>query len=94
MSETPNNAFNRDGVPSVLRQFARRRSAAERCELCSTELSPAHSHLLDTKKRQIVCACEGCAILFCGQSGAHYLRIPRRIYLLSDFQMTDMSGKP
>ncbi len=90
MSETSNNAFDRDGVPSVLRQFARRRTTAERCELCSTELSPSHSHLLEPTKRQILCACEGCAILFCGQSGAHFLRIPRRICLLADFQMTDM----
>ena len=90
MSEIPNNAFDSDGIPSVLRQFARRRTTAERCELCSAELSPAHSHLLEPTKRQILCSCEGCAILFCGQSGAHYLRIPRRICLLSDLQMTDM----
>jgi hypothetical protein len=46
--------------------------------------------LLEPAKRQIVCACEACALLFCGQAGAHYLRIPHRIRPLSDFQMTDM----
>jgi hypothetical protein len=90
MSEIADGSYDRDGMPSVLRQFARRRSAAvERCELCSAEIAPSHSHLLDPTKRQIFCACEACALLFCGQAGAHYLRIPRRIRLLSDFEMTD-----
>ena len=84
-----NNA-ERDTLPSFLRQFARRRATEERCELCSAEVSPMHQHLLDPKKRQILCSCYGCAVLFCGQAGAHYLRIPRRICSLSDFQMADL----
>jgi hypothetical protein len=91
MDEISNSAVDRSGLPSVLRQFARRRTAAtERCELCSAEVAPIHSHLLEPGKRQILCACEACALLFCGRSGAPYLRIPRRICLLSDFQMTDL----
>jgi Family of unknown function (DUF5947) len=90
MSETANAASDRSGIPSVLRQFARRQTAAERCELCSAELAPMHSHLLELAKRQILCSCEACALLFCGQTGAGYLRIPHRISLLSSFQMTDM----
>jgi hypothetical protein len=85
-----NGSTDRSGIPSVLRQFARRRVATERCELCSAELAPLHSHLLETAKRQILCSCEACSLLFCGQVGAHYLRIPHRIRPLSDFQMTDM----
>jgi hypothetical protein len=77
-------------TPSFLKQFARRRSTAERCELCSAELLPIHQHLLDPKKRQIMCSCDGCAVLFCGQAGAHFLRVPRRIRALSDFQMSDL----
>ena len=90
MSETPDILFDRDSIPSVLRQFARRRSTAERCELCSAELATVHSHLLESSKRQIFCACEACAVLFCGQAGAHYVRIPRRIRLLVDLAMTDL----
>lgn len=77
-------------APSFLRQLARRSSPAERCELCSAELSSVHQHLLDPKTRQIICSCDGCAVLFCGQSGAHYLRIPRRVRSLSNFQMPDL----
>ena len=73
-----------------LRQFTRKASAAERCELCSVELAALHQHLLDPKTRQILCSCDGCAVLFCGQAGAHYLRVPRRIRVLADFQMPDL----
>jgi hypothetical protein len=90
MSEVPDNTAERESTPSFLKQFVRRRSTAERCELCSVELSPVHQHLLDPKQHQIMCSCDGCALLFCGQSGAHYLRIPRRIRTLLDFQMADL----
>ncbi|HVC90674.1 MAG TPA: DUF5947 family protein [Acidobacteriaceae bacterium] len=90
MSEIPTNTFSQDAIPAVLRQFSRRRSTAERCDLCSAELGPAHSHLLEPSERQILCACEACALLFCGQAGVHYLRIPRRIRVLPNFQMTEM----
>jgi Family of unknown function (DUF5947) len=77
-------------VASILRQFAVRRTVSERCEMCSAELAAMHSHLLAPETREILCACEPCAILFCGQVGARYLRIPRRIYFLNDFMMTDL----
>src|ERR1700736_3976753 len=78
------------GPLPFLNRIARRRPTAERCELCSMELSPVHQHLLDPNTRQIVCSCDGCAVLFCGQAGAHYLRVPRRIRSLPDFQMADL----
>jgi hypothetical protein len=77
-------------APFFLKQFARRRAVAERCELCSAELAPVHQHLLEPKTRQIVCSCDGCAVLFCGQAGAHYLRVPRTIRALSNFAMSDL----
>jgi hypothetical protein len=89
MSESPTATFDRDGIPAVLRQFARRRSTAERCELCSAELAETHSHLLEQANRQILCACEACALLFCDRADAHYLRIPRRILSLIELHMTD-----
>src|ERR1700761_4455130 len=78
------------GTLPFLRQLARKQPAAERCELCSAALGPIHQHLLEPKKREILCSCDGCAVLFCGQAGAHFLRIPRRIRSLSDFQMPDL----
>jgi hypothetical protein len=93
MNELPEVEQERTPVPSFLRQIARRRpisDAAERCELCSGELAPIHQHLLDPRKREIACSCDGCAVLFCGQPGAHYLRIPRRIRVLADFQISNL----
>ncbi len=80
----------RNGTLPFLRKIARRDPALERCELCSAALVPLHQHLLDPITRQIVCSCDGCAILFCGQAGAHYLRVPRRSRALPDFQMPDL----
>ena len=90
MNEEAENEPARSATPSFLKQLARRRVNAERCELCSAELAPVHQHLLDPKKREIVCSCDGCAVLFCGQGGAHYLRVPRRIRSLVDFEMADL----
>ena len=74
---------------AVLRQFARRRSAAERCEMCSRELFPEHDHLVEPASHSLVCACEACAVLFDGQRGARYKRVPRTAYFLADFRMSD-----
>jgi hypothetical protein len=93
MNELPEAEQERTSVPSFLRRVARRRllsEDAECCELCSTEIGPAHQHLLDPRNREIACSCDGCAILFCGQPGARYLRIPRRIRALADFRMPDL----
>lgn len=90
MRNNPTATFDPNGIPSVLRQLARRRSTTERCELCSAELAETHSHLLEQTNRQILCACEACALLFCDRADANYLRIPRRILSLADFRMTDM----
>jgi Family of unknown function (DUF5947) len=74
---------------TALRQFARKRTVAECCEMCSQDLPVEHEHLVEPDKRKLVCACNACAILFEGQSGSKYRRVPRRVLFLCDFQMTD-----
>ncbi len=74
---------------AALRQFARKPPTQERCELCSREIAPEHEHLVEPAKRKLLCVCSACAILFDGQSGAKYKRVPRRVLYLRDFQMTD-----
>jgi hypothetical protein len=73
----------------VLRQFVRRPSALERCEMCSRELAASHQHLLDPVGRKLICACDACAILFSSQGQTKYKRVPRRIRFLPNFRMTD-----
>jgi hypothetical protein len=79
----------REKVFAVLRQFARKRSAAERCEMCALELGPEHDHLVDPSSRKLICACNACAILFESQSGARFKRVPRDVLSLREFQLTD-----
>jgi hypothetical protein len=74
---------------AALRQFARKRAPVERCEMCSRELGPAHEHLVEPASRRLICACDACAILFDGQAGTRYKRVPRRVMFLRDFQLSD-----
>lgn len=74
---------------ATLRRFVRQRVPAERCELCGKGLEPEHSHLLRPEVRELVCACDPCAILFVGAGASTYKRVPRRISRLTDFALTD-----
>jgi hypothetical protein len=67
----------------------RPRPIQEQCALCSLALAEEHEHLFEPAKRQLHCACEACAILFSGQEGARYRRVPRRVQALPDFRLTD-----
>jgi len=78
-----NNAF------SELRRFVRQRAPVERCELCSALLPAEHQHLIEPKVRQLLCACDPCAILFSDQQSGRYKRVPRQIRSLPRFQLTD-----
>ncbi len=83
-SESPQSAIR------ALRRFVRPRAvAAERCELCAAELPPGHQHLIEPQTRQLVCACQPCAILFSGETQTKYRRVPQRIRALPDFRLTD-----
>lgn len=89
MDHTPANSNQPQNAFALLRRFARRRTPAEHCELCTAELQPAHPHLLELGKRQILCSCEPCAVLFSSHGAAHYSRIPRDIRKLDGFVVSD-----
>jgi hypothetical protein len=74
---------------AALRQFARKRKPVERCELCSLELGREHPHLIEIAARKMVCACDACALLFDGRTGAKYKRVPRSVHALNNFQLSD-----
>ena len=73
---------------AALREFARKRTVLERCEMCSRELPGEHEHLVEPVSK-LICACDACAILFEGQSGTKYKRVPRRVLFLRNFQLSD-----
>lgn len=80
---------NPNSAMRVLRRFVRPRAVVERCELCSAELPPEHEHLAEPSTRQLLCACQPCAILFTGDTERKYRRVPRRVRYLSTFKLTD-----
>jgi hypothetical protein len=73
----------------VLRQFTRRPSTVERCELCSLEIGSDHAHLLEPVARNLICSCDACAVLFSGRAGTRFKRVPRQVRLLAGFRMSD-----
>ncbi len=77
----------------ALRQFARARrrpdKALEHCEMCSVGLAQEHPHLIEMSSRQILCACDACALLFEGMENSKYKRVARRAEWLTNFEMTD-----
>jgi hypothetical protein len=78
------------GMPfTSLRRLAQEAQAVEQCDLCSAPLREGHRHLLEPANRQIVCACDPCAILFSGQSERRYKMIPDRVLYLAGFDMPD-----
>jgi hypothetical protein len=61
----------------------------DQCELCSAGLAQEHPHLVELTSRQILCACDACAMLFDGMERTKYKRVSRRAQCLLDFEMTD-----
>ena len=62
----------------------------EFCELCTLPLAPEHPHLLQLSNREVLCACEACAVLFSHRGDRRkFLRIPRDARPLPDFTITD-----
>lgn len=77
---------------ATLRRFIRQRAAAERCELCGTDLAADHQHLIEPANRKLACSCDACAILFSNQSSGQegkYRRVPKQIRSLPDFRLSD-----
>lgn len=90
----PQPTLDFDQALGTLRQFRGTRRAASRtiehCELCSAELHGEHPHLVELASRQLVCACDACAMLFDGMERSKYKRVSRNIQFLDNFAMTDV----
>ena len=86
----PNEEGKGERAPlAALKGFVRRRPTLERCELCGNGLPSQHPHLLGPDRRQLLCACEPCAILFVEGRTSGYKRVPRRITQLTRFELSD-----
>lgn len=63
-------------------------AAVEQCDMCRVNIPPRHRHLLELANRQILCACDACALRFQDVVGGRYKLIPRDIYALPDFKLS------
>jgi Family of unknown function (DUF5947) len=52
----------------------------EVCELCGVAVPPKHRHLLDLDRRDLLCACKACSLLFDDDAagGGHFRLVPDR----------------
>lgn len=55
----------------------------ERCELCGTLVAAVHAHVVDTARRQLLCACATCSTV-----GGRYPLVPSRYVHTPDMTMT------
>lgn len=79
---------------SVLKRFARRSQPAELelCDFCSEPIPSEHRHLLEISKREVMCVCQACSILFDREAASlgKFRLIPDRRIYFADFQMSDI----
>ena len=85
------------GDLSALKRFARRgqqaaQAALELCEFCSEPIPTEHRHLLEVSKREVMCVCQACSILFDREAASlgKFRLIPDRRIYFSDFRMDDI----
>jgi hypothetical protein len=84
MTAANNNSF------AALRRLMRQPPQAERCDFCAAGLAEEHQHLIEPESRELICVCDGCAVLFDAEGETKYRRVPRRGVSLTDFRLTDL----
>jgi hypothetical protein len=78
---------------AMLQQMLRKRPPppGERCDFCSTQIEPEHSHLVELAARRILCVCRPCHIVFEPKGAAlgKYRPVPSRYRAIADFALDD-----
>lgn len=65
---------------SLLEQRSAQMHQLEQCEMCRTPVAARHGHVVDTKRRSLMCACRACFLLFTKDTGrrSRYRAVPER----------------
>ncbi len=71
-----------------LRRFAGRAPEHCTCDLCRSELTDRHRHLLQLAHRRIMCACDACAMLFSDANASRFRPIPQSVTRI-ELQLSD-----
>jgi len=72
-----------------LKRLTRERDLDEHCELCQAAIPEVHRHLFDPSRRDLLCACDSCGLLFSAKADTKYRLVPREIADLDQFRMSD-----
>jgi hypothetical protein len=74
------------------RAAGEREEVAERCELCGAPIAPEHRHVLDLQRRELMCSCRACSLLFdrSAAGAGHYRLVPDRRRRIVDFELADL----
>ena len=69
------------------------REPPERCELCGEAIAERHRHLLDTERRELMCACRACSLLFAdpAASRGRYKLVGDRRLRIEDLRLDDLT---
>ncbi|MDB6142015.1 MAG: hypothetical protein JWP80_1059 [Pseudomonas sp.] len=78
-----------DWVASLKDFVGIERKPVEHCELCYAEIGREHDHLIEPDTRRLLCACQGCALLFDSPEARRYRRVPRDAVRLQPFDLSD-----
>jgi hypothetical protein len=78
---------------TALTRFVRapaKQAPVEKCEMCTQELAPGHSHIVNLESRSLMCACRACYLLFTQQGAAQgrYKAVPDRCLRLQSADIT------
>jgi hypothetical protein len=75
------------------RSTVEREAALERCELCGAPIAAEHRHMLDLAKRELMCSCQACSVLFASgaASAGHYRLVPDRRLRIADLELSDLA---
>jgi hypothetical protein len=75
------------------RSASARAASQERCELCGAPIPAEHRHLLDLSRRELMCTCRACSLLFASDaaSAGHYRLVGDRRLRLEDLELDDVA---
>jgi len=76
-------------VNAVTRLLDRDNDPRERCELCNAGIASEHAHLFAPETRELLCACQPCALLFERDDAKRYQRVPTGARRLPGFDLPD-----
>lgn len=96
MTQTLRALIERSGAGPV-RASAAPAPPPDRCGLCGAPVPYEHRHVLDLDRRELMCACRPCTLLFehggAGNQGRHWRLVPDRCHKVADLELGDLAWR-